>query len=316
MKIDAKRCAEILMQQDNIKILCHRDPDGDTYGSAMALFSALTAMGKQVKVECSSPFPANLSFLHKEMPAEFETGFILAVDVAAPKMLLDPPEARPHVDLCIDHHGTNPMYADNTFLVDYGSAGEAIYDVLTEMGAEITPYIATALFTAMSSDTGGFRYSSTTSRTMRVAAELMDKGADFNGIRVALFESKTRGQIQVESLALSQAHYYAGGRIAVISVTIPMLEQAGIDESELEGLASKTIEILGVDIGITLKERDNGSIRVSVRSTKAADSSAICREFEGGGHVRASGCRIFDTIENAERRLVEVCLKQLETENI
>ncbi|MBQ2751069.1 MAG: bifunctional oligoribonuclease/PAP phosphatase NrnA, partial [Oscillospiraceae bacterium] len=82
------------------------------------------------------------------------------------------------------------------------------------------------------------------------------------------------------------------------------------------GLASKTIEIAGVDIGITLKERDNGSIRVSVRSTEAADSAAICREFEGGGHVRASGCRIFDTIQNAERRLVEVCLKQLEQEKV
>ena len=89
-----------------------------------------------------------------------------------------------------------------------------------------------------------------------------------------------------------------------------------LERLDKEGLASKTIEILGVDIGITLKERDNGSIRVSVRSTECADSSAVCREFEGGGHVRASGCRIFDTIENAERRLVEVCLKQLGTENL
>ena len=316
MKIDAKRCAELLLQQDNIKIICHRDPDGDTFGSSMALFTALTAMGKRVRVECSSEFPDTLSFLKKEMPESFEPDYIVAVDVAAPKMILDPPEARPRVDLCIDHHGTNPLYADYTYLVDYGSAGEAVYDVLTEMGADITPYIATALFTAMSSDTGGFRYSSTTSRTMRVAAELMDKGADFNGVRVALFESKTRGQIQVESLALANAHYYADGRIAVISVTIPMLEAAGIDESELEGLASKTIEIMGVDIGITLKERGNGSIRVSVRSTECADSSAVCREFEGGGHIRASGCRIWDTIENAERRLVEVCLKQLGMENL
>ena len=164
MKIDAKKCAELLMQQDNIKILCHRDPDGDTFGSSMALYSALTAMGKRATVECSSEFPASISFLKKDMPEAFEPDYIVAVDIAAPKMILDPPEARPHVDLCIDHHGTNPLYADHTYLVEYGSAGEAMFDVLTEMGAEITPYIATALFTAMTSDTGGFRYSTSRSK--------------------------------------------------------------------------------------------------------------------------------------------------------
>ena len=316
MKIDAVDCANLLSEWDNIRIICHRDPDGDTIGSAMALFEALSLMGKRAIVTCSTPWPDTLKFIVRDMPEEFEPEHLVAVDVAAPKMILDPPEARPHVDLCIDHHATNPLYADNTFLVDYGSAGEAMYEVINALGVDFTPTMATSLFTAMSSDTGGFRYSSVTSQTMRVAADLIDKGADFNGVRVALLESKTRGQIQVESLALANANYYADGRIAVISVTIPMLEAAGIDESELEGLASKTIEIAGVDIGITLKERDNGSIRVSVRSTESADSAAICREFDGGGHVRASGCRIFDTIENAERRLVEVCLKQLEQEKL
>ena len=311
MRIDAAATAAILKEQDDILLLCHRDPDGDTYGSASALFDALSNMGKRVTIQCVSPFPANLSFLKREMPAPFEPKFIVAVDIAAPSMICDPPESRPHIDLCIDHHPTNPLYADKTFLVSYGSAGEGMYEVLTAMGAQITPFAATALFTAMSSDTGGFRYSSVTSQSFRVGAELIDKGADFNLVRVALFESKSRGQIQVESLALSQAHYYADGRIAVISVTPKMLKDANIQENELEGLASKPIEIEGVDIGITLKEREDGSIRVSVRSTEKADSSAICREFEGGGHVRASGCRIRDSLENAEKRLIEVCLKQL-----
>ena len=306
MKVDARRCAELFLQQDDIRILCHRDPDGDTFGSAMALYEALIGLGKRVYVECRSPFPPNLLFLLREMTA-FEPKFTVAVDVAALSMIGDPPESRPAVDLCIDHHPTNPLYAKETFLTHYAAAGEAIYEVLCEMGVAITPYIATALFVAISSDTGGFRYSNTTPKTLRIAAELMDAGADFNRIRVALFESKSRGQVQVESAALSAARYYANGRIAVISVTLDMLDRANADESELEGIAAKPLTILGVDIGVTLKERDDGSVRVSMRSTDKADVSQVCRRFEGGGHVRAAGCRVWDNLENAERTLVTAC---------
>lgn len=310
MKINARRCAELLLQKDNIRILCHRDPDGDTYGSAMALYDSLISLGKRVFVQCTSPFPENLLFLSRDMTT-FTPDFTVALDVAAPSMIGDPPESRPEVDLCIDHHPTNPLYAKETFLADYASTGEAVYEVLCEMGAVITPYCATALFVAMSSDTGGFRYSNTTAQTLRIAASLMEKGANANQIRVALFESKSRGQVLVESSALLNVRYYAGGRIAVIAITLKMLEDSGIDESELEGLASKPLEIKGVDIGITLKERDDGSVRVSMRSTERADVSVICRQFEGGGHVRASGCRIWDTLENAEAKLIAACEKAL-----
>ncbi|HWP50315.1 MAG TPA: bifunctional oligoribonuclease/PAP phosphatase NrnA, partial [Clostridia bacterium] len=293
-----------------IRILCHRDPDGDTYGSAMALYDALTGLGKRVYVECRSPFPANLLFLARETPA-FAPKFTVAVDVAAPSMIGDPPESRPEVDLCIDHHPTNPLYAKETFLVNYAATGEAIYEILCEMGIEITPYTATALFVAMSSDTGGFRYSNTTPKTLRIAADLMDKGADFNRIRVALFESKSRGQVQVESDALSSVRYYAGGRIAVIVITLAMLEKADADESELEGIASKPLAIDGVDIGITLKEREDGSVRVSMRSTDKANVSQICQQFEGGGHIRAAGCRLWDSLADTEATLVAACEKAL-----
>lgn len=306
MKVDARRCAELFLQQDDIRILCHRDPDGDTFGSAMALYDALINLGKRAYVECRSLFPTNLLFLAREMAA-FEPKFTVAIDVAAPSMIGDPPESRPAVDLCIDHHPTNPLYAKETFLPDYAATGEAVYEVLCEMGAPITPYIATALFVAISSDTGGFRYSNTSSKTLRIAAALMDSGADFNRIRVALFESKSRGQVEVESAALSAVHYHAGGRIAVIAVTLDMLARANADESELEGIAAKPLTIDGVDIGITLKERDDGSIRVSMRSTDKANVSEICQRFEGGGHIRAAGCRIWDNLESAERKLVAAC---------
>jgi phosphoesterase RecJ-like protein len=310
MRIDHRRAAALLAAADDILLLCHRDPDGDTYGSAMALFDALSRMGRRVRVECVSPFPRNLDYLDREMP-QFAPRFVAAIDTASPGMLGEPGDRPAVIDLCIDHHPTNPLYAKETFLVDYAATGEAVFEVIRELGVPITPYCATALYTALCSDTGGFRYSNTTAQTLRTAADLMEAGADFNLIRIRLFESKSRGHIRVESQALSGIRYYAGGRIAVISVSLAMMEQSRISEAELEGMAAKPLQIEGVDIGITLKERDDGSIRVSMRSSDAADSAAICQQFEGGGHLRAAGCRVFGPLDAAERALVLAAHKGL-----
>ena len=310
MRIDCKTAAARLLAMDDITLLCHRDPDGDTYGSASALFDALLSLGKRVNIRCPDPFPANLSYLRREMPS-CETRHYVAVDIAAPSMLGDPKETRPSVELNIDHHPTNPLFAQETFLCDYAAAGEAVFEVIRAMGLTPSRFAATALFTALSSDTGGFRYANTTTQTLRYAADLMELGADTETIRVQLFESKSRGRIAVEAEALSHVHYYAGGRIAVISVTLDMVQRTGIDESELEGLASKPLTIQGVDIGVTLKEREDGSIRVSMRSNDRADVSAVCRKFEGGGHVRAAGCRIRRPLAEAEALLAEACVEAL-----
>lgn len=310
MRIDTQRAAELLRSADDILLLCHRDPDGDSYGSAMALFDVLTAMGRRARVGCVSPFPKNLDFLDRPMP-DFTPRFVAAIDCASPSMLGDGAERERRVDLCIDHHPTNPLYAVETLLVDYAATGEAVYEVILALDAPLSPYCATALFTALSADTGGFRYANTTTRTLRVAAYLMESGADFNLIRQRLFESKSRGMIAVEAAALSNVRYYAGGRIAVIAATLDIMGRSGADETELEGLASKPLQIDGVDVGITLKERSDGSIRVSVRSTEAADAAVICARFAGGGHIRAAGCRVWDGIEEAERRLVAAAREQL-----
>lgn len=310
MRIDRLRCAGLLAAADDILLLCHRDPDGDTYGSAMALFDALTRLGKRARVECISSFPRNLNYLDREMP-QFVPRFVAAIDTASPSMLGEPGQRPGEIDLCIDHHPTNPLYAKETYLVDYAATGEAVYEVVRALGLSVTPYCATALYTALCSDTGGFRYANTTARTLRCAAALMEAGADFNLIRVRLFESKSRGLIRVESQALSGIRYYFGGRISVVSVSLAMMEQSRITEAELEGLAAKPLQIEGVDIGITLKERDDGSVRVSMRSSEAADSAAVCQQFEGGGHLRAAGCRIWDTLDAAERTMVLAASKAL-----
>lgn len=303
-----KDVAARLLAQEDIGLVCHRSPDGDTLGSAMALFHALSSLGKRVRVDCVDPIPRNLQFLAADFP-EFIPSYRVAVDVAAPSMLGDPKENRPHIDLCIDHHATNEGYADETRLVNYAATGEVIYEIILELGAKISPTIATALYTALFTDTGGFRYANTTAQTLRYAAELMEAGADYNLIREQIYESKLRGQVQAEAEVLSHVHYYRNGQIAVITVSLDLLARTGVEEDELEGLSSLPLQIDGVDIGITLKERSDGSVRVSMRSSAAADVSVICREFEGGGHVRASGCRIWDSLAGAEQKLIAACEK-------
>lgn len=267
-------------------------------------------MGKQVNIHCPDPFPANLAYLHREMP-RFETKHFVAIDMAASSMLGDPKETRPAVELNIDHHPTNPLFAKETFLCSYAAAGEAVYEVIREMGAPVSPFCATALFTALSSDTGGFRYANTTTQTLRYAADLMgarrryrdDPGA---ALRIEILRADRGGSRSSFPCPLLCRRTDCGHR------SYDGDGRAGrVDESELEGLASKPLTIIGVDIGITLKERADGSIRVSMRSNDQADVSAVCRRFEGGGHIRAAGCRIWKPLAEAEAVLVNACLEEL-----
>jgi len=256
----------------------------DTDESRLALRSFLSAMiGKQV---------SNVELQPNEPATEILNQLQMSFDVS--------------VSAC-------PDYAAETFLVDYAATGEAVFEILRRMGAPITPFIATALFTALSSDTGGFRFANTTAQTHRYAADLMELGADVEQVRIRLFESHSRGRVKLESDAMANMRYYRGGEIAVISISLAAFAETGIHESEIEGLAAEPLKIDGVHIGITLKERDNGSIRISMRSDSDRYNVAeICARFSGGGHVRAAGCRIWDTLENAEKQLISACEQALD----
>ncbi len=310
MRIDTAACAKRLKEAQDILLICHRDPDPDSFGSAMALHDALIRMGKRARVECPTPPPANLSYLARDMEA-FEPKFVVTIDVASRTMLGDGEVRGRHVDLCIDHHPTNPLYAVETLLVPYAATGEAIYEVIGKLGVPLTPFCATAIYTALSGDTGSFRYANTSTQTLRYAAALMEAGADAALVRRRLFESKSRGRIAVEASAMCDVRYYEGGRIAVISVPLSLLADNKTHESELELLASAPIQIEGVDVGITLKERDDGSVRISVRTTEKVDAAAICTEFHGGGHLRAAGCRIYDNLPGSEEKIVAAAARQL-----
>ena len=306
----AQEAAALLAGQDDILLLTHQNPDGDTLGSAFALWNALDALGKRVRVECPDELPERFDYLYQGYhAAEFEPQFITAVDVASPQLLGELREAyEDRVDLCIDHHPSNMRYAKRLCLRGKaGAACEILWDVIGALGARITPQIATCLYTGIATDTGCFKFSNTTADTHRIAAELFGLGAVHEFINEYLFDTKSKARIAIECKALAAAEFYYEGRVAVIGVSQELIRESGVDESELDGITALPRSIEGVDIGITLREKPDGSQKISIRTTAAADASKLCARFGGGGHARAAGCQLECGYAEAKEKLLASC---------
>lgn len=303
--IDASAAASFLKGSDKFVILTHASPDGDTLGSAYALADALCALNKRVFVVCPDKIPEKFGYLIKEYEA-FEPETVVAVDIADEKLLgslYDRYSGR--VALCIDHHGSNTKYAEMLYLeADAAAACECIYNVINELGNVITPYMASCLYTGIATDTGCFKFSNTTPRSHRYAAELIEKGADYGEINRVMFEVKSRGRIAMERKVLENIEFYYGGRCAVITVTRDMIKETGCPLGDLDGVTAMSRQIEGVQIGVTIKEKPDGKYKVSLRTFEPYNAADICAVFGGGGHIRAAGCEFSCDIESAKRQLL------------
>lgn len=315
MLIDFTQAAEELKKAEDILILCHRNPDGDTLGSGTALLRALKAMGKRAKLLCDDKIPEKFSYLFDGIGEEvFEEKFIVSVDVAEKKLLGSSFDEKygDRVDLSLDHHGVTKLFAKKTCCEpDSASACEIIYNVIVALGAEVTEDIASCVYTGLSTDTGCFRYSNVTPRTHRIASELIEKGADHSRINVKMFETKSMNNIMLERMCLDSLRSYADGKVAVITVTKAMLEECNTDKSALDAIKPITRQIEGVEIGITIKQEDNGKTGVSVRTSENYDAALICARFDGGGHARAAGCELALSPEETRERVVNYILESV-----
>lgn len=320
MRIDIHETAELLLSKNNILILCHKHPDGDTLGSATALARALKSIGKSVRVECNDRISHDFDFMFDGFDKEeFEPEFITAVDIADTTLLGAEFEGKysDRVDLCIDHHSSNIMYAEKTWLEgDSASTAEMIYLLILEMNIVITPIIASCLFTGVSTDTGCFRFSNTTVRTFEIAAKLCELGADSFNIIQVFFETKTKTYAALERLALDSMRFYFSDRCALICVTRDMYTKSGSNESETDRLANLPRQVEGVLVGVTMKELSDGSFKASVRTHGNIDASAICKRLGGGGHVGAAGCTLYGTKQQAINALLKEVRAEIEVYKI
>lgn len=309
MMIDSpKKVAEILKEQDNILILVHAHPDGDTLGCGFSLCRSLISLGKKARVSCSDPIPSKYSYLFNDIEEKsFEPDFIVAVDVADTKLLGKENEDlyKDKVDLCIDHHGSNRLYAKRTYLdADAAAACEIMLQVITELGVDFPKETADCIYTGLTTDTGCFRYSNVTPRTMIMGAEMIKKGASHADINTVMFDTKTKSYLELQRLCLEGLEMHFDGKCSLITVTQEMFRKSGSDESECDAIASLSRQVEGVVIGATLRERADGSFKVSLRTHAPVDASAICGKMNGGGHPRAAGCQLTGTLEEAKSTLL------------
>lgn len=307
MRIDVKQCAQLLKDNDNILILTHAHPDGDTLGCGFALCRALMKLGKICAVINSDVIPKKYNYLFDDIaPIRFKPHYVVAVDVATPN-LLGELDGQYHIDLCIDHHGTNTEYADNLLLEDTPAACEIMYEVIKALGVEIDSRMAGCLYTGLTTDTGCFRYASTTARTYRAAADLIELGADNGTINRVMFETKTKTYARLERMALESMEFFENERVAVITVTQDMYKKTGSNEQETEALAPLTRQVEGVEIGITIREKTDGTCKASLRTFETVNAAELARFFGGGGHNQAAACRFDCGVEEAKAQLVEKC---------
>lgn len=303
--LNVEQAAAMLRNADNILILCHKNPDGDTIGCGSALYYALASLGKTAAVLCSDPIPRRLSYTRPRLfRGEFEPGLVVAVDVAGTQLFGDSglmPSYSRRVDLCIDHHAGNNGYAQYTLLnPEAAAAAELLWEVIEAMGVQLDSQMADCLYTGLATDTGCFRFANTKAKTHRVAARLMEAGARVEELNTLLFATKTRGQMEAERIARSHLEYALDGRCALIWLDRDEIEASQADPSDLEELTALPIGIEGVKIGLTFRQQPGGSWRVSIRTANGMDAVAVARRLGGGGHLRASGCELLGTLDNAK----------------
>lgn len=311
MKIDIKQAADFLLKKDNFLILSHANPDGDTMGCSHALCGILQQLGKKAKIACADQFSERFAYMKKGLEAqEFEPTTIVSLDVADRRLLGSLNEVYgDRVQLCIDHHLSHVEYAEKT-LVDPDTAAccEIVYKVICEMGANITNEIAACLYTGIATDTGCFKFSNTTSQTHFIAAKLMEFDFDFGSINYTLFDMKTKARLSLEERAINNMEFFCGDKCALVVLTKQMMDS--VDIEDCNGISALPRQIEGVEVGITLKEK-NGEWKASMRSASKVDVQKICSTLGGGGHLRAAGCTVKGDLETAKETVIEAVTAEM-----
>ena len=315
-----KETAQWLKQCEDAYILIHQSPDGDCVGAGYALAEMLHQMGKRASVHCNDPIPKRYQFMlpqTQEPEESFAPKCIIAVDVADPKLLGSSIQAQfgEKVDLSIDHHISNVVYSQYRLLNGAASATcEILYELAQYLPVTITDFMATCLYTGIATDTGCFQYDNVSAETHRTVAALMDLCPDvrYSQINRRMFAVKSFGRLQLEQLLIDHMEQYLGGKCILICVTQEFLRKFQVDEAELEGIAGLPLQVEGAEVGITMKEKESGKFRVSMRSADRVNVSAICQTLGGGGHVKAAGCLVTGTAAEARQKLLKAVSEGLE----
>ena len=310
----------IVADADQITCLAHKDADADSLGSALGFAQALRAKGRIIRVVVPEPLPRLLEYLPGFEMVETGGaplgGTVFTFDCATLGRF---GERRAEVERAgtvvnIDHHLSNTGFGTINLVDASASAtGQVIYRLLRELGAPISPAVATDLYAALFTDTGGFRHENTTEASLRLAAALVAAGADPGWVALKSYKSRSLAQVRLEGMAVAQMHSEMDGRLLWSEVTDQMLEQAGADMQDSEGIIDALQSIATMQIAILFKEHTADRTKISVRSRDPIDATDVCTPFGGGGHRRAAGAEFGDPLPIAERKVLEVARRLIDS---
>ena len=306
--LTVQEAAARLRQMDNVLLLTHVRPDGDTIGSAAALCQALRDMGKTAYLlynpeitDTYAPYAAPYW-----APEDFAPAHIVSTDIAALNLLPDNAASyASRIELAIDHHGSHGFFAPNVCLdAEAAACGEIIYHIIRALTA-VTPAIAMALYVAISTDTGCFVYTNTTADTHRIAAALLETGIDVGPVNKALFRTKSKTRLAMEARMVADMELYDSDRVVVMSIPLSLRQELQATEADIEELSSLAALVEGTDCGITLRELKPGKVKLSLRTGPRVDACAVCQRLGGGGHKAAAGATVDGTLKDAKALVLQ-----------
>ena len=298
--LTVQETASYLRTLDDVLLLTHVRPDGDTVGSAAALCRALRDMGKTAYLLPNPEITATYEPYAAPYwaPEGFAPAHVVSVDIAALNLLPDNAAVyTPRIELAIDHHGSHGFFAARTCLdADAAACGEIVHDIIALLTA-VTPDIALPLYVAIATDTGCFVYSNTTARTHRIAAALLDTGIDAAPVNKALFRTKSRTRLAMESRMTADMTLFDHDRVVVMTIPLSLRQELHATEADIEELSSLAALVEGSDCGVTLRELRPGVVKISLRTGPRVDASAVCQRLGGGGHKAAAGATVNGTMD-------------------
>lgn len=290
---------EFILKADKVAIIAHEDEDADSVGSCFAMKSALLQLGKQARCYFSAPIETHLAFMGDDYTVfdedeKIEADLCICLDCGDIKRLGKRVKIFESAEntLSIDHHETNTLFADVNFVDAKAAAtAEILYGAFSEMGIEINKDIAKNLYAAISADTGSFKYSNVTPKTMSIASKLIEKGIDHAGISRLLHDTDLIGAIRCKAEIMQNIESYFGGKLTIVTASDALFEKYGITERDSGDIVNIARAVSGCEIAVSIRETGE-KIKISFRSNGEMSVSQIAQKFGGGGHAKAAGAKV------------------------
>ena len=314
MNNSVSQIVSVLLSFDEMTILTHVRPDGDTLGSAFALCRALEKVGKRVQVVNYTGISPRYTFLAggKSDIHNKCFGKIVCVDVADPKMTGETyAEYAQNADVVIDHHPTNAGFGKLNLIDPHAAAcGEIVLEIIKEI-CEPDKCIADCLYTAISTDTGCFVYANTTEKTHYAAAELIGYGADATALNKSLFRTKSKAAFEMERAVIENMQFHYDNKIVTTVIPLDKIISSGACEDDLDGVSSIPGQVSGVIASATFRQITENEFKISLRTNGEIDGGAVCKSFGGGGHKMAAGCTMYGDYPELAKLMAQTLYRKL-----